>query len=141
MRQFHSVQLWFLIPGIILVITSIYVPLSYLNKQIFWTEADALITDRVEEMAGSEVQLVYHMEFVDHQGALHHIKPNTDDTFMEGKDSNHVRIYYDPTSPSNFELVNPGRYMLVLFLPFGLLLLYLGWPEKIPDGTELLRRR
>lgn len=139
MRKFHSIQLWFLIPGTILLVTSIYVPISYLNKSIFWTETEALIIERVEENTRSGVELVYYMEFSDHQGRVHKIKPNTDDTFIEGKDANHVLIFYEPTHPANFELVNPGRYMLILFLPFAMLLLYLGWPEKIPDGTDILR--
>lgn len=130
MKRFYPYQLWFLVPGIGLVIASIYIPISYLHKQLFWTETEAVIDGQVERGSG-EIQVFCLMNFTDAQGLVYHIEANTENTFMDGKDSNHVRIYYDPFNPNNFELVNPGRYLLILFLPFGLLCVYLGWPENV----------
>jgi hypothetical protein len=130
MRRFHLFQLWFLLPGVALVVASVYIPLSYLHKQIFWTETEALTNNRVERDDGMGGLVYYSMTFADEGGTTHYIDPNSDDTFMEGKDSNHVRIYYDPSNPEAYELVNHGRYLLILFLPFALLLCYLGWPDR-----------
>lgn len=130
MRQFNSYQLLFLIPGIALVAASLYIPLSYLHKQLFWTETEALITERVGRNEGAEVEVIYLMDFTDKQGIVHHIQAGVENTFIEGRDSEHIRIYYDHSNPADYELFNPGNYLLILFLPFGLLCSYLGWPEK-----------
>jgi hypothetical protein len=104
-------------------------PLNYLRRQIFWTETEALmeLTEFDNGMGGG---LQYRLQFTDMQGKVYDFYPNSDDTFTEGKDSNHIRIYYDPANPSDALLVNHGQYLLILFFPFALLLTYLGLPEK-----------
>jgi hypothetical protein len=130
MMKFQAFQLWFLIPGVILTLTSVHVPVSYFHKQLFWNEAEALLGDRVERESGGVSEVLFKMEFVDEKGMKQHILTDLEDTYTEGKDSQHIRIYYDPANPEDHELVNHGRYLLILFLPFGLLCCYLGWPEK-----------
>lgn len=130
MRRFYSYQLWFLIPGIALVVAGVFIPLNYLHKQLFWTETEALITEEVLRYDGAETELFYHMAYTDEEGLSHHIQVSDENTFVEGKDSMHVCIYYDQSNPTNYELVNPGRYMLILFIPLGLLACYFGWPER-----------
>ena len=139
-RQFHLFQLWFLIPGVILVVTSVYVPLSYFHKQLFWTATEALIKERRVEEKPGQPEVFYQMEFTDERGEKYQVLGDYDDSFTTGVDDDHVRIYYDPASPQNYELVNHGRYMLILFIPFSLLLLYLGWPHKeMPDPRSTRR--
>lgn len=130
MKRFYPYQLWFLIPGIGLVVASIYIPLSYLHKQLFWTETEAIIQGQ-QERGGIEPKVYCLMQFTDSKGTVYNIEANIEDTFTEGKTSNHVRIYYNPKTPGEFELINPGRYLLILFLPFGFLCVYFGWPEKV----------
>lgn len=132
MKRFHPVQLLFLIPGIGLVLLSAYLPLNYLHKQLFWTKTEAMITEHAYREKRGESYLYIKMEFADRRGKIYYIEPNVDDTFTEGSDSQHILIFYDPSNPEDFELVNPGHYLIVFFLPFGLLLTYLGLPAKEP---------
>jgi len=127
MEKAQSHNLWLLIPGIGLILTSFYIPLSYLYNQLYWKETEAFITDRIERDDGVKVRVFYVMNFTDAQGTVHRIEASSRDTFMKGKDEDHVRIYYDPSNPPNFELVNHGRYLLLLFFPLGLLACYFGY--------------
>lgn len=63
---------------------------------------------------------------------MRNVQADLDDDYQEGADSNHVQLLYNPANPEDFELVNYGRYLIFVFLPFGLFLMYVGWPEKIP---------
>ena len=136
MKQFHLYQLWFLIPGIGLTLISLYIPASYLYKQISWTETEALIVEGNERQVGGEG--LYLMDYTDANRGLHRIEVDGENnTFMEGTDSKHVRLYYDPSSPVDYELVNPGRFMVLLFFPFGLLCCYLGWPSVEKNESDV----
>jgi hypothetical protein len=129
MKKFEPVQLWFLLPGIGLVIASVLVPLNYLYKQLYWTPTEAVITGHELTAQGPDAQLLTLMDFTDEHGVIHHIGEDEErETFFNGADSLHVRVYYDPLNPADYELINPFRYVVLIFLPFGLLLCYLGWP-------------
>jgi len=131
MRKFKLYQLWFLIPGIALVATSVLVPLNYLHAQLYWTPTEAIITGTVLNNDGSEAKLLTLMDFTDHEGVIHHISEDEErETFTTGVDNQHVRIYYDPLNPTDYVLANEGRYLVILFLPLGLLACYLGWPDE-----------
>lgn len=123
-------SLLFLVPGIALTLISAYIPLSYLHKQIFWTETEAVIMERVEHIVGGEAEVLYRMHYSDEAGVARQIEVDIENNFSEGRDSDHAVLLYDPADSANFELVNPGRYLLILFLPFGLLLSYLGLPGR-----------
>lgn len=137
MKKFQPYQLWFLIAGVLLVLTSVHVPVSYFHKQLFWVETEALLGERVERGSAGAPEVLFKMEFVDANGATQHILADIDDTFTQGRDEQHIRIYYDPEDPQDYELVNHARYLLILFLPFGLLCCYLGWPEKTSSKTKV----
>jgi hypothetical protein len=129
LSRFKPFQLLFLIPGIGLIITSLFVPLNYLHRQIFWTETEALM-EFTEFDNGMKGGARCRLQFTDIHGKVYDFYPNTDDTFTEGKDYKHIRIYYDPANPADALLVNHGQYLLILFFPFALLLTYLGLPEN-----------
>jgi hypothetical protein len=133
MRKLKLFQLWFLIPGVALVAVSVLIPLNYLYAQLHWTPTQATITGTVLNNNGPEVERLTLMDFTDHEGVIHHISEEDDDEESEspatgGAENQYVRIYYDPLNPTDYVLTNSGRYLIVLFLPFGLLLCYLGWP-------------
>lgn len=107
-----------------------YIPISYLHKQIFWTATEAIITGKIEQSVGPASEGLVLVDFTDTQGLTHHIRVDADNTFIEGKDSAHIQILYNPFHPTDYVLVNPGRYMVILFLPLGLLACYFGWPEQ-----------
>jgi hypothetical protein len=125
MKKIDRYALLFLIPGIGLTFASVYIPLSYLHKQIFWTETEAVIADRFTPTVGSEAEVLYRMSYTDAAGVVHQIEVDSENDFMEGRNTHFTRLLYDPADAVNFELVNPGRYLLLLFLPFGLLLVSL----------------
>ena len=74
--------------------------------------------------------------FKDKDGNVHIIKVYdiTDNDYVEGSDKDHFILYYNPRNPSENILLNYGSYMVILFLPFGLLCSYLGWPHK--EGAD-----
>src|SRR5688572_26042623 len=123
-RRFYLFQLWFLIPGILLLGASIYIPLSYLHKQIFWTRTEASVLAREWNRFDD---LIVELEFTDVQGEPHRI--HVDSETYNG-DPDKVPLYYDPQNPDEFQVVNHYRYFLVIFLPFGLFVTYLGWPHR-----------
>ncbi|MEQ9374995.1 MAG: hypothetical protein RIG68_07460 [Imperialibacter sp.] len=131
MKNFKLFQLWFLIPGVALVATSVLVPLNYLYAQLYWTPTEAIITGTVLNTDGPEAELLTLMDFTDGEGVVHHISEDEErETLTRGTDDQHVRIYYDPLDSGNYVLANYGRYLIVLFLPLGLLACYLGWPRE-----------
>ena len=67
---------------------------------------------------------------------MRNVQADLEEDYQEGADSNHVQLLYNPDNPEDFELVNYGRYLVFIFLPFGILLMYLGWPEKIKSDKQ-----
>ncbi|WP_339812314.1 hypothetical protein [uncultured Imperialibacter sp.] len=134
MRKFKLYQLWFLVPGVALVATSVLVPLNYLYAQLYWTPTEAIITGTVLNNDGPEAERLTLMDFTDHEGVIHHISEEDDDEESDspatGAEDQHIRIYYNPLNPTDYVLANDGRYLIVLFLPLGLLACYLGWPDE-----------
>lgn len=122
-------SLLFLLPGIGLILVSLYIPISYLHKQISWTETEATIVDRVERNAGGEAEVLYMMEYVDERGLVHQATIDSEIHFSEGTSSSRAPLLYNPSDPTKYEFVNPGRYLLILFFPLGLLLAYFGKPK------------
>lgn len=132
MRKFHSYQLLFLIPGVLLVLASTYYPTELLYKQIMWTKTEALYLQVESENLGRDTGLYDLMEFKDKEGNVHTVKVYdlTDNDYVEGSDKDHFILYYNPRNPSDYIMLNFGKYMVILFLPFGLFLSYVGWPRK-----------
>ncbi len=132
MRKFHSYQLLFLIPGVLLVLASTYYPTELLYKQIMWTKTEALFLQVESEKLSEDTDVYDLMEFKDKEGNVHTIKvyDMIDNDYAEGSDKDHFILYYNPRNPSDYIMMNFGKYMVILFLPFGLLCSYLGWPRK-----------
>jgi len=137
MKQFQWSQLLWLIPGIGILWISAYLPLNYLRKQIFWTKTEAQIIEQTVREIGGEADIYYKMEFTDKLGKVYRIEPDDDDTFTAGSDTQHILIYYDPSNPADFELVNPGFYLIVIFLPFGLLCTYMALADFSSTGENI----
>ncbi len=109
MRKLHPYQLWFLIPGFLLMGTSIWVPVDYAYKQFFWLRTEALIGEQELVYEGGEAQVYLNLEFTDVNGKVHHIRDNSDDDFNQGSDEKHLIVYYDQSNPGSDELANHGR--------------------------------
>jgi hypothetical protein len=135
-RQFHLFQLWFLIPGLFLIGSCIYFPLSYLYRHIFWTRTEASVLGREWDRDGN---LLVDMTYVDARGEVHPIRVDSE---TYSGDPDNVPVYYDPERPGEFQVVNHFRYFMVIFIPFGLFLTYLGWPHKtdLSQGVKPVRR-
>lgn len=127
-RQFGSIQLLFLVPGLLLIIASLYIPADYAYKQIFWPRTEARFLERV--LPENEDVDYSVLEFADSEGTLYHVKENDENTMITGSDDQHYILYYNPINPTDYVMMNPGRYLLLLFFPFGVLLCFLGWPES-----------
>ena len=125
-RKFYLFQLWFLVPGILLIGSCTYFPLSYLYRQIYWTRTEASVIGPSAEQEHQDV-LYVDMVFADIHGAVHLIRVDNE-TYYGNPDK--VPLYYNPKSPGEFEVVNHLRYLMVIFIPFGLFLAYLGWPHR-----------
>lgn len=127
--RFYASQLLFLVPGLLLVFVSVYYPIDYLYKQVAWVRTEGLYIGQIEpENMPGNAYLVF--EFTDPSGTVYQVHEGYDNTVIEGSDNQHFLLYYNPANPNEFVMVNPGRYLVLLFGPFGLLLCYFGWPEK-----------
>ncbi len=84
------------------------------------------------ENLGGDTGVYDLMEFKDKDGNVHIIKVYdvTDNDYVEGSDKDHFILYYNPRNPSEYIMLNFGKYMVIIFLPFGLFCSYLGWPQK-----------
>ena len=136
MRNYSPYLLLYLIPGLLLVLASTYYPTELLYKQLLWTKTEALLLQAESENLGGDTGVYDLMEFKDKDGNVHIIKVYdiTDNDYVEGSDKDHFILYYNPRNPSENILLNYGSYMVILFLPFGLLCSYLGWPHK--EGAD-----
>ena len=79
---------------------------------------------------GAEIGVFNLMEFKDKDGYVHAIREDDENDVMEGSDKDHFILYYNPRNASEYMMLNPGKYLVIIFLPFGLLCSYLGWPQK-----------
>lgn len=113
------------LPGVGLLVVSTWIPVSYLYKNIYWTETEAEIIGLVQK----NEETVYHvMRFSDASGIVHEIQHDTDNDFSQGKDERHALVLYDPENPQRYDVKNPGKFMIAIFFPLGLLCAYFGWP-------------
>jgi hypothetical protein len=121
-----SIIFLFLLPGLGLAAVSVIVPVRYLYRNVMWTRTEGLllfVNDR-------DQQAHPVLEFNDDRGIKRRVAVNGEDSMFEGSDAMHFVLYYNPSDSTDYVLMNPGRYLLLLFFPFGLLLCYLGWPER-----------
>jgi hypothetical protein len=128
-KTFQSIQLLFLVPGVLLLFASLYIPSVYLYKQLQWTRTEARFVERITAEDGTDIAYSL-LEFTDEKNMLHQVKENEENTMIEGSDDQHFILYYNPVNPDHYVMMNYGRYLLVMFFPFGLLLCFLGWPQK-----------
>lgn len=132
MKNYSPSMLLFLIPGVLLVLASTYYPTELLYKQLMWTRTEALYLQEESENLGGDTGVYDLMEFKDKDGNVHTAKVYDviDNDYVEGSDQDHFILYYNPRNPSENVMLNYGKYMVIIFLPFGLFCSYLGWPRK-----------
>ena len=135
MKKHPPTILLLLIPGLLLVLAGTYYPSELLYKQLMWTRTEALYLQEESENLGGDTGVYDLMEFKDKDGNVHTAKVYDviDNDYVEGSDQDHFILYYNPRNPSENIMLNYGKYMVILFLPFGLLCCYLGWPRKEGD--------
>lgn len=126
-RRFYLFQLWFAIPGALLVFACFYFPVSYLYKQLYWTRTEALYIEQVVPRNPDDTYTV--LEFTATNGRTYRVQ-TSGESMYEGSDDKHFLLYYNPQNPEAFEMLNHGIYFMLLFLPFGLFVCYLGWPHR-----------
>ncbi len=131
--------LWLLVPGGLLVCVSIYIPIQYFYRQFAWTKTEARQVERELNYEGVETRAYNIMEFTDANGNVQRIKDDDENDRFEGSDDQHFVLYYNPKKPDEFVMMNPGRYLIAIFLPFGLLCCYLGWPHKMDKRVKSIR--
>ena len=122
----------FLLPGLGLVVFSIYTFVSVLLKQLTWTKTEGTISGSVIQ-SDSDGDYVYEKAvFTDASGKSIEVisKTSAGSTEANWKREGQVTIYYNPNNSSNADLFSWGQYLPIFFLPFGLLLMYLGWPHR-----------
>lgn len=128
-KPFQSTQLLFLVPGVLLIFASLWIPAAYTYKQIVWTRTEARFVERITPKEGADIAYSL-LEFTNEKGNVYQIKENEENTMVEGQDDQHFVLYFNPNNPEEYIMMNYGRYLLILFFPFGVLLSYSGWPEK-----------
>lgn len=124
------ITLAFFIPGVFLTI----VPAYYLGKVMYtlvmWDTAKGVVTEFVDDPPSDEDTYFVKFSFTDSDGERH-ISQTANAVGTENREiGEYVRVFYDPGNPTNahpgFLLLSYG--LITIFFPFGLLLIYLGWP-------------
>ena len=104
-RVFSSLQLVFLVPGVLLVFASIYIPLDFAYKQLLWTRTEARLVERIIPSEGADIAY-YLLEFADEKDIVHQVKENEENTMVEGSDDQHFILYYNPNDPDQHIMMN-----------------------------------
>ena len=119
-----------------MVLASLYYPTEHLYKQLLWTKTEALYLQEKSDNLGRDTGFYDLMEFKDKAGTVHTVKVYdiNENDYVEGSDEDHFILYYNPRNPSEIIMLNYGNYAIIIFLPFGLLCCYLGWPRKEGDA-------
>ncbi|HYG04225.1 MAG TPA: DUF3592 domain-containing protein [Chryseosolibacter sp.] len=121
------------LPGAGLVFFSVYIFTTVLYKQIAWARTEGQISGVVIESDHVGKDYVYEKAiFTDATGQQIEIvsKYSAGSTEANLKREGSVTIYYNPENSADADIFSWGHYLPVLFLPFGMLLLYLGWPSR-----------
>lgn len=123
----NSLTFLLFLPGVVLICFCVYFLSTGIYQLAAWNKTSGVITEVVNI---GTVENSFHEKatFVDDRGKSLEVIAlsgflNEEDTF-EGT----VTIVYDPANSANARIVFLRDYLLLLFLPFGALLVFLGWP-------------
>lgn len=120
-----------LLSGIGLVCFSLYSVYKNLYPIFFWEKTIGQITGTVQQYDNSGEFYVYEKaSFVDKDGNPFEIVSGTSAGTTEGNipSTGDVTIYYNPRNSREAVIFMWRNFLPVLMLPFGLLLIFLGWP-------------
>ena len=112
---------------------SVYTFLSVIYTQISWTKTLGSISGTVIKHDQDGDYVYEKATFTDADGKQIETVSRTSAGAVDAnlQREGTVTIYYNPENSSEAEIFSWGLYLPVLMLPFGLLLIYLGWPHEL----------
>jgi hypothetical protein len=126
------IELIMLLAGVGLIAFSVYVVYSNLYPVLFWKKATGKITGLVEEWDDGEFYQYEKAIFSDHTGTEREVVSKTSAGLRDysAPEKGEVWVYYDPEDPSRNMIFMARNFLGVIMLPFGLFLVFMGWPWK-----------
>ena len=125
-----------LLSGIGLVCFSLYSLYKNLYPVFFWEKTTGTITGTVEKYDNSGEFYVYEKaSYNDKGGNPFEIVSGTSAGTTQGNmpSTGEVTVYYNPRNSQEAVIFMWRNFLPIFMLPFGLLLIFLGWPlEKLP---------
>jgi len=122
------------VPGIFLVVLSTYFAgLAY--TVLVWKSTSGRIIDFVPSESGDGDTYYYRFTFITREGKAMTVLSDKAYGIETAEEGEAITVYYDPQDPGR---AIPASFMiswliLLVFFPFGLLLMWLGWPFSKDD--------
>ena len=120
--------------GLGLICFCCYVAYDNIYPVIFWTKAPGKIIGTTGHYSADAYYEYEKAIFTDHTGKEREViaKTSAGESDFSWKASGDVTVYYDPADSSKATIFMWRNFLGILFLPFGMLLVFLGWPvEKV----------
>jgi hypothetical protein len=134
-KSYPLALLLFFIPGLFLTAYSSYTVSTSLYHLIFWERTDGVILEFINDGITDSDTYPVKMKFT--PLGQKELEVVTDKAVgLEGLSvGEEFTVFYHPTDPTRFQpsFLMMSYFLVGLFFPLGLLLIYLGWPfEKKP---------
>lgn len=133
-RLYYSFSIFgsiMLLSGVGLVCFSLYVLYRNLYPVIFWEKTSGKITGTEQRYDNSgEFYVFEKASYEDNQGHLFEIVSGTSAGTTEANmpSTGEVTIYYNPENSKEAVIFMWRNFLPIIMMPFGLLLIFLGWP-------------
>ena len=118
------------LPGVFMAVLPVYLFGKIVYSLVMWDTAKGVVTEFVDDPPSDQDTYFVKFSFTGTNGKQY-IAQTANTVGIEYREiGEEIRVFYDPENPAN---AHPGFLLLsyaltTLFIPFGLLLIYLGWP-------------
>lgn len=134
-HQFSIFGSILLLSGAGLILFSVYVAYKNLYPVLFWDKASGTITGTIQDYDSSGESYVYEKaSYRDNSGNQLEVISTTSAGTTEANlpSSGDVVIFYNPENSSEAIIFMWRNFLpVIMLLPFGLLLIFFGWPDRI----------
>lgn len=116
------------IVGIALALFSTYYAVNGIYRIVAWSWTRGVVTGTVMEDGIDDIIIHEKAEFVDPAGDTIQVISFSGVTHEEDARTGEVIILYNPENSREAIILQFRDYLVVFFLPFALLLVWIGWP-------------
>jgi hypothetical protein len=116
------------IVGIALGLFSAYYAVNGIYRLVAWSWTKGVITGTEVRQGIDDISIHEKAEFVDPRGDTIQVVAFSGVTYEEDARTGEVTILYNPKNSHEAIILQFRDYLVVFFLPFALLLIWIGWP-------------